>query len=151
MKAHWSSFGRVATLSTAGIQPEWVPRLPAGASPSREAHGCGYGYEGECIRTNLYPGVGTDCGQLLQRIERCPRLLKPATPVCQLLCGRLTLLWDYLPLPVNRNVWSAALSQAKNESDRMVCANVFGLRWSTRLLAMMECAALSSYLVRQSG
>jgi NAD(P)-dependent dehydrogenase (short-subunit alcohol dehydrogenase family) len=30
----------------------------------------------------------------------------------------------------NRNVWSAALSQAKNESDRIVCANVFGLRWS---------------------
>ena len=27
----------------------------------------------------------------------------------------------------NQNVWSAALSQAKNESDRMVCANVFGL------------------------
>ena len=27
----------------------------------------------------------------------------------------------------NRNVWSAALSQAKNEGDRMVCANVFGL------------------------
>jgi endothelin-converting enzyme/putative endopeptidase len=27
----------------------------------------------------------------------------------------------------NRNVRSAALSQAKNESDRMVCANVFGL------------------------
>src|SRR6267142_2117861 len=24
----------------------------------------------------------------------------------------------------NRNVWSATLSQAKNESDRMVCANV---------------------------
>jgi hypothetical protein len=49
----------------------------------------------------------------------------------------------------NRNVWSAALSQAKNEGDRLVCANVFGLHWSTRLLAMMECAALSSYLVRQ--
>src|ERR1035441_10222548 len=51
----------------------------------------------------------------------------------------------------NRNVWSAALSQAKNEGDRLVCANVFGLHWSTRLLAMMECAALSSYLVRQPG
>jgi len=51
----------------------------------------------------------------------------------------------------NQNVWSAALSQAKNEVDRLVCANVFGLRWSTRLLAMMECAALSSYLVRQPG
>jgi len=48
-----------------------------------------------------------------------------------------------------RNVWSAALSQAKNESDRMVCANVFGLRWSTELLALMECAARSSSLVIQ--
>ena len=28
------------------------------------------------------------------------------------------------------------------------CANVFGLRWS-KLLALMECAARSSYLVRQ--
>ena len=27
-------------------------------------------------------------------------------------------------LSANRNVWSAAMSQAKNESDRMVCANV---------------------------
>jgi len=25
-------------------------------------------------------------------------------------------------------VWSAALLQAKNESDRLVCANVYGLR-----------------------
>jgi hypothetical protein len=49
----------------------------------------------------------------------------------------------------NGNVWSAALSQAKNESDRMVCANVFGLRWSTKLLALMECAARSSHLVMQ--
>ena len=30
-------------------------------------------------------------------------------------------------LSANRNVWSAALSQVKNESDRMACANVFGL------------------------
>ena len=50
----------------------------------------------------------------------------------------------------NRNVWSAALSQAKNDGDRLVCANVYGLCWSTRLLAMMECAVLSSYLVMQS-
>jgi|ERR1017187_4201471 hypothetical protein len=61
---------------------------------------------------------------------------------------------DSLPTPsgsrANQNVWSAALSQAKNEGDSLVCANVFGLHWSTRLLAMMECAALSSYLVRQS-
>src|SRR2546425_2580140 len=49
-----------------------------------------------------------------------------------------------------RNVWSAALSQAKNDGDRLVCANVYGLCWSTRLLALMECAALSSYLARQS-
>jgi hypothetical protein len=42
------------------------------------------------------------------------------------------------------------LSQAKNEGDRLVCANVYGLCWSTRLLAMMECAVLSSYLVMQS-
>jgi hypothetical protein len=27
----------------------------------------------------------------------------------------------------NRNVWSAALSQAKNEGDKLACANVFGL------------------------
>jgi hypothetical protein len=52
-------------------------------------------------------------------------------------------------LSANRSVWSAALSQAKNESDRMVCANVFGLGWSTKLLALMECAARSSYLVMQ--
>jgi len=32
----------------------------------------------------------------------------------------------------NRHVWSAALSQAGNESDRMVCASVFGLRWATQ-------------------
>ena len=34
---------------------------------------------------------------------------------------------DHAP---TRNVWSAALSQAKNESDGLVCANVFGLCWS---------------------
>src|SRR5664280_2616397 len=48
-----------------------------------------------------------------------------------------------------RNVWSATVSQAKNESDRLVCANVYGLRWSAKLLALMECAAPSSYLVTQ--
>ena len=52
--------------------------------------------------------------------------------------------------PAHRNVWSAAVSQAKNESDRSVCANVYGLCWSTTLLAMMECAAPSSCLVGQS-
>ena|ERR1039457_210753 len=29
----------------------------------------------------------------------------------------------------------------KNESDMSVCANVYGLCWSTMLLAMVECAA----------
>src|SRR6266481_658192 len=38
---------------------------------------------------------------------------------------------------------------SENENDRVVCANVFGLRWSTKLLALMECAARSSYLVMQ--
>ncbi len=47
-------------------------------------------------------------------------------------------------------VWSAVLSQAKSEGDRLVCANVFDLCWSLRLLARMECAALCSYLVLQS-
>ena len=27
---------------------------------------------------------------------------------------------------------------SENESERMVCANVFGPRWSTKLLALME-------------
>jgi hypothetical protein len=49
-----------------------------------------------------------------------------------------------------RNVWSAASSQAKNEGDMLVCANVYGLCWSIKPLALMECAAPSSYLVRQS-
>jgi hypothetical protein len=40
-----------------------------------------------------------------------------------------------------------ASSQAKNEGDVMVCANVYGLGWRTKLLALMECAAPSSYLV----
>ena len=38
----------------------------------------------------------------------------------------------------------------KNESDGLVCANVFGLCWESRLLARMECAALRSPLVGQS-
>ena len=29
---------------------------------------------------------------------------------------------------------------SENESDRMVCANVFGLRWSTELLALPACS-----------
>jgi hypothetical protein len=29
-----------------------------------------------------------------------------------------------------RNVWSAAVLQAKNEERQLVCANVFGLEWS---------------------
>src|SRR6266851_9550354 len=36
----------------------------------------------------------------------------------------------------------------KMKVDRLVRANVFGLRWS-KLLALMECAARSSYLVMQ--
>src|SRR5580704_5156402 len=32
--------------------------------------------------------------------------------------------------PSTRHVWSAALLQVKSESDRLVCANVFGLCWS---------------------
>ena len=32
--------------------------------------------------------------------------------------------------PTTRHVWSAALLQVKSESDRLVCANVFGLCWS---------------------
>ena len=36
--------------------------------------------------------------------------------------------------------------QAKNEGDRLVCANVYGLCWRLGLLARMECAALCSYL-----
>ena len=37
----------------------------------------------------------------------------------------------------------------KMKVDRMVCANVFGLLLEHRLLALMECAARSSYLVVQ--
>jgi hypothetical protein len=44
----------------------------------------------------------------------------------------------------------AALLQAKNEDDVMVCANVFGLLGSNKPLALMECAAPSSYLDWQS-
>ena len=33
-------------------------------------------------------------------------------------------------LSANRNVWSAAPSQAKSERDMLVCANVYGLCWS---------------------
>src|SRR5882762_10016550 len=42
----------------------------------------------------------------------------------------------------NRNVWSAASSQAKNEGDRLVCANVYGLHWSTKAPGLdgMRCA-----------
>jgi hypothetical protein len=39
-----------------------------------------------------------------------------------------------------RYVWSAAELQAENRDDGLVCANVFGLWWSPRLLAMMESA-----------
>jgi hypothetical protein len=33
---------------------------------------------------------------------------------------------------------SAALSQAKNDSEMLVRANVFGLFWSKKLLALMN-------------
>ena len=47
----------------------------------------------------------------------------------------------------NRNVWSAALSQAKNEGDRLVYANVFGLCWSTTPgLDGMRCALVLKLL-----
>jgi hypothetical protein len=42
------------------------------------------------------------------------------------------------------HVWSAALSQVKNEGCSLVYANVSGLLWSCRLRTSMECAALSS-------
>ena len=74
-----------------------------------------------------------------------------AAPVHRLLdrCTGCQLLVKGV-LSAIRNVWSAALSQAKNEGDTLVCANVYGLRWSIKLLALMECAAPSSYLVSQS-
>jgi hypothetical protein len=39
-----------------------------------------------------------------------------------------------------RYVWSAAELQAENQDDGLVCTNVFGLWWSSRLLAMMDSA-----------
>jgi len=45
---------------------------------------------------------------------------QPSTTVTPVLVG----------LSANRNVWSAAFPQAKNESNGLVCANVFGLCWS---------------------
>ena len=44
-----------------------------------------------------------------------------------------------------RYVWSAARLQAKTEIDSLVCANVFGLWWSARLLAMMDSARSLPY------
>jgi hypothetical protein len=44
----------------------------------------------------------------------------------------------------DRNVWSGAEMQAKNEELQMVCANVFGLEWSQRLRAMMDVRSLWS-------
>jgi hypothetical protein len=35
--------------------------------------------------------------------------------------------------------------QAKTENDDLVCANVFGLCWSQRLLAMMDSARSLPY------
>ena len=56
------------------------------------------------------------------------------TPLADLKAGKKPARHRSLgpsPYVPNRNVWSAALSQAKNDSDRLVCANVFGLCWST--------------------
>jgi hypothetical protein len=66
----------------------------------------------------------------------------------------------HLGLRAIRNVWSAALSQAKNESDRMVCANVFGLcgaqapgldgmRCALVLLVMQPWKAFPDYRFRE--
>ncbi len=43
---------------------------------------------------------------------------------------------------LSQYVWSAALSQAKNEDDVMVCANVYGLLGSNKPLGLdgMRCA-----------
>ena len=49
-----------------------------------------------------------------------------------------------------RHVRSAAILQAKNEGDGLVCANASGLFVSYRSWHLMECAALASYLVTQS-
>jgi hypothetical protein len=46
---------------------------------------------------------------------------------------------------------SQPLSQAKNKNDRMVRANVFGLRWSAKPLALMECAYSGTLLGRDGG
>jgi len=48
-------------------------------------------------------------------------------------------------IPPYRYVWSAAELQAKTENDNLVCANVFGLCWSQRLLAMMDSARSLPY------
>jgi hypothetical protein len=45
---------------------------------------------------------------------------------------------------------AGAVSQAKSDLTGWVCANVFDLWWSVRLLARMECATPSSYLSAQS-
>ena len=47
-------------------------------------------------------------------------------------------------LAAKANVLAAEL-QAKTENDRVVCANVFGLWWSQRPLAMMDSARSLPY------
>src|SRR6202011_3183337 len=49
------------------------------------------------------------------------------------------------------HVWSAAELQAKNEQWQLVCANVFGLKWSRRLRAMMDIRSPSSVQCGRSG
>lgn len=60
------------------------------------------------------------------------------------------ICWALDGLSPIRHVWSAALLQAKNEGDGLVCANVSGLFVSNGSWHLMECAALASYLVTQS-
>jgi hypothetical protein len=47
-------------------------------------------------------------------------------------------------LSAKRNAWFAALSHAKNESDRLVCAKWMRPCLEHKAPALMECAASSS-------
>ena len=68
---------------------------------------------------------------LINRRHYLPRLLLILSSIEK--DDQRTLTGHYIStsgLPTIRNVWSSALPQAKNESDGLVCANVFGLCWS---------------------
>ena len=61
----------------------------------------------------------------------------PQFIIGELAWGMGKMLWDYqhsvkLQLPRNAlsDVWSAAALQTKNVQWQLVCANVFGLKWS---------------------